>query len=71
MIERRSGASGSDETTIQEWLRWLKLEPAGCHLGHRILFESQVHGGMVTVLEIRGVELTCEQQIKHLATMWN
>jgi hypothetical protein len=33
----------------------------------RILFQSELHGGQLKVLEVRGGELTREEQIAHLA----
>jgi flavoprotein len=67
MTEVHGNEPKPDENAIQAWLRWLAQERVGCNLCHRILFESQVHGGKVTILEVRGVELTREAQIAHLA----
>jgi hypothetical protein len=67
MTEREGRGLESDERNVPGWLRWINLQASACYLCRRILFQSQVNGGRVTVLEIRGVELTREEQIAHLA----
>jgi hypothetical protein len=67
MTESEGRGGDFDEQNVRAWLRWLELEPVGCYLCGRILFESRLHGGQVKLLEIRGVELTREEQIAHLS----
>jgi hypothetical protein len=67
MTEREGRGSEGDERNVPDWLRWINLQSAGCYLCRRILFESKMNGGRLTVLEIRGVELTREEQVAHLA----
>jgi len=67
MIEREGERSDLDERSVPGWLRWVNLQSSGCYLCRRILFQSQANGGWVTALKIRGVELTREEQIAHLA----
>ena len=61
------GEGESDERNVPGWLRWIGLQPTACYLCRRIHFESQLHGGQLGVLEIRGVKLSREEQVAHLA----
>jgi hypothetical protein len=67
MTESEGRGPDIDDQNIRAWLSWLELDPVGCFLCERILFESRLHGGRVVVLAIRGEELTYEQQIAHLS----
>ena len=55
------------EYELRGWLRWLALQPRGCFLCERILFDAQTHAGKVGALEIRGVELTRKEVLRHLS----
>ena len=67
MTESEGRGEDPNEHNVQAWLRWLSLEQVRCLLCDRILFESRIHGGKLKALEIRGVELTREEQISHLS----
>jgi hypothetical protein len=55
------------EQELRDWLRWLALEPHGCYLCHRISLEAQMNAGRVRAQEIRGVELTRKEVLRHLS----
>jgi len=67
MTEPEGSGGESDDRQVAGWLRWLSEQTRGCYLCRRILFESQAHGGSLEVLDIRGVELTRDEQTAHLA----
>lgn len=62
------GQGPDEDFHVRVWLKWLERQPVGCVLCKRILFDSQLHGGQIKTLDIRGVEMTREQQISHLST---
>ena len=55
------------EPILRGWLQWLALEPYGCFLCERILFDAQLNEGRVGALTLRGVELTRTEVIAHLS----
>jgi len=67
MTESERRGEEPNEQDVQAWLRWLGLEEARCLRCDRILSESRLHGGHLKAREIRGVELTREEQIAPLS----